>query len=171
MRNKLNRYILGLIDLLAVFSIFVVWPDEPHRYFGNWLPWPSGTGIHLGGFDRTAMRLGLDLRGGTRIVLQADTSQLDEDDAKNLDQQLDTAIGIMERRVNAFGVAESEIERQGANRIAVALPGISPEEARSLVGRTAELQFKEVPVDPATQRPLTNPDGTPMWTPAMGHDR
>jgi protein-export membrane protein SecD/preprotein translocase SecF subunit len=172
MRSKFNRYVLGFIVLLTVFSIVVVWPDEPSRYFGSWFPWPSGTGIHLGSFDRRAMRLGLDLRGGTRLVLQADTSQLDEEDVKNIDQRLDTAVGIIERRVNAFGVAESEIERQGTNRIAVALPGISPDEARSLVGRTAELQFKEVPRDPATQQPLISPDGTPQqWVPAMARDK
>jgi len=57
------------------------------------------------------MRLGLDLRGGTRLVMEADTSQAPDVD---VDQALEAASRIIERRVNAFGVAESEIQRQAA---------------------------------------------------------
>src|SRR5262245_61549981 len=109
MRSRFNRIALLVIAVLTVVSIVIVWPDEPERYFGHAIPWPSGKGVHIGDFNRRAMRLGLDLRGGTRIVLQADTSQLSEDDLKSLDQALNTAVSIIEKRVNAFGVAESEV--------------------------------------------------------------
>src|SRR6266498_5156038 len=84
MRSKFNRISLLIIIVMTVASVVIVWPDEPERYFGHAIPWPSGTGVHIGDFDRRAMKLGLDLRGGTRIVLQADTSQLSDDDLKNL---------------------------------------------------------------------------------------
>lgn len=169
MRSKFNRYALLLIIALTAFSLVVIWPDEPGRYFGHAVSWPRGKGLHIGSFQRRAMRLGLDLRGGTRIVLQADTSTLNDDELKNLDQNVQTAVGIIEKRVNAIGVAESEIERQGQTRIAVSLPGISPEDAKKLVGRTAKLQFKEIPLD-NTGSPKTLPDGSPDWEPAMARD-
>jgi SecD/SecF fusion protein len=152
MRSRVNRYLLLAILLITAASMYVV-------LFG----------VHIGDFSRDDFRLGLDLRGGTRIVLQADTSQIPEADQENLDQALETATQVFERRVNAFGVAESEISRQGANRIAVSLPGISPDAARDLVGRTASLEFKEVALD-ETGRPRQNPDGTPVWEQARARD-
>jgi SecD/SecF fusion protein len=153
MRSTFNRYVFLFIVLLTVVcALVVLFP------------------VNIGGFSREDFRLGLDLRGGTRIVLQADTSGIPEEDLENLDQSLETATQVFERRVNAFGVAESEIERQGANRIAVSLPGISPDEARNLVGRTASLEFKEIAIDPQTGQPRVNPDGTPMWEPALAPD-
>jgi preprotein translocase subunit SecD len=91
-----------------------------------------------------AMRLGLDLRGGSRIVLQADTSNAPD---VNVDQALQAASKIIERRVNAFGVAESEIQRQGSDRLAVQLPDIDPKKALELVGRMAVLEFREPKMD------------------------
>jgi len=152
MRNKFNRYALLFIVLITVLAVFI-----------DLAP------VSIGDFNRKDFRLGLDLRGGTRIVLQADTSSIPAEDQGNLDQSLDTATQVFERRVNAFGVAESEIERQGNNRIAVSLPGISPEAARDLVGRTASLEFKEVPID-ESGRPRTGPDGSPLWQPALARN-
>ncbi|HEX5939595.1 MAG TPA: protein translocase subunit SecD, partial [Dehalococcoidia bacterium] len=146
MRDLQTRITLAFIAALTIFSIIVVWPDDPDRYLPNG-PWPSGTGISLGDdFDREAMKLGLDLRGGTHVVLQADTTQFDGD----LDRALDSAKEVIENRVNAFGVAETEIQRQGSDRISVQLPGVDPDEAADLIGRTAVLEFRE---------PKTNEDG------------
>ncbi|MGH2588063.1 MAG: protein translocase subunit SecD [Dehalococcoidia bacterium] len=152
MRSKFNRYALLLIVLITALSLFIILRP-----------------INIGDFSRDDFRLGLDLRGGTRIVMQADTSQIAPEDLENLEQSLDNSVSIFERRINAFGVAESEIERQGSNRIAVSLPGISPEEARNLVGRTASLSFMEPAVD-ETGAPQTNPDGSPVWVPATARD-
>ena len=145
MRNLQTRLTLVFILALTGFSLVVIWPDDPDRYLPDG-PWPSGTGISVGDFDREAMKLGLDLRGGTHVVLQADTTQFDGD----LDRALDSAKEVIENRVNAFGVAETEIQRQGSDRISVQLPGVDPEEAADLIGRTAVLEFRE---------PKTNEDG------------
>ena len=157
MRSWWNRGLLAFIVALTVFSVLVVWPSEPDRYLPGLIPWPEGKGIKMpfislaGGaiqgntLERRAMRLGLDLRGGTRIVLEADTSNAPD---VKLSDALDAATRIIERRVNAFGVAESEIQTQGSNRLAVQLPGIDPEKARDLVGRTALLEFREAKQDP-----------------------
>jgi preprotein translocase subunit SecD len=103
------------------------------------------------------MRLGLDLRGGTRLVLEADVSK---NPNINLNDALDTAVDVVERRVNAFGVAESITERVGSDRISVQLPGISSEEAVAKIGRTAQLQFMEMAKDDQGNYLIKNPDGT-----------
>ena len=110
------------------------------------------------------MKLGLDLRGGTRLVLEADVST---SPGVDLDEALNSAVEVVERRVNAFGVAESIIERVGSNRISVQLPGISSEEAVSKIGRTAQLQFMEMAKDPTNGEIIVNQaDGTTKTFPA-----
>ncbi|MDI7246045.1 MAG: protein translocase subunit SecD [Bacillota bacterium] len=86
------------------------------------------------------MNLGLDLRGGTRMVLEArdtDTVKADEDAVARAKE-------VIERRVNQLGVAEPVIYRQGAKRIVVELAGVKdPQRAREIIGRTAQLEFKD----------------------------
>src|SRR5690606_26582618 len=87
--------------------------------------------------------LGLDLQGGVSVVLQP--TRPASGDA------LDQTIAIMRRRVDALGVAEPEVARQGDN-ILVQLPGVDDaQRALELVGQTAELRFRPVieVVDPA----------------------
>jgi preprotein translocase subunit SecD len=80
--------------------------------------------------------LGLDLQGGVSVVLQPTRPAEDE--------SLDQAIQIIRNRVDALGVAEPEISRQG-NNIVVDLPGVQEQQrALDLVGQTAELRFRPV---------------------------
>ncbi len=155
MRRWWRRILLVLIIALTAFSIYVVWPSEPDRYLPDFIPWPEGQGIEFsiptieGGtfgtshIERRAMSLGLDLRGGTRLVLEPEEGvQVDD-----LGAALDGAKKVIERRVNEFGVAESEVNRLGGDRLAVQLPGIKPDEAIQKIGRTALLQFCEPVMD------------------------
>src|SRR5262249_17243752 len=107
--------------------------------------------------DRREMRLGLDLRGGTRLVLEADISQQPN---VNLDDALNSAKDIVERRGNAFGVAGTITGRAGADPIAGQLPGISSDEAVNRIGRTAQLRFMEIARDENNQALVKNPDGS-----------
>lgn len=85
---------------------------------------------------RNTPLLGLDLKGGISVVL----APVDEADNDTLDQTIE----IIRNRVDALGVAEPEITRQGSN-ILVQLPGIDDQErALELVGTTAELRFRPV---------------------------
>ncbi len=103
--------------------------------------------------------LGLDLKGGSHLVFEADTSKLKKEDLRDA---LDSARDIIEKRVNFFGVSEPTVQtvKSGSNyRIVVDLPGISnTDEAIKLIGRTAQLEFTEedTSIDPkiATQTPL-----------------
>ncbi|EGO62448.1 protein translocase subunit SecD [Acetonema longum] len=87
-----------------------------------------------------SIKQGLDLQGGTHVVLQAvDTpdAKVDEDAVKRVQQ-------IIQRRVDELGLTEPVIQRQGERRIIVELPGVKdPEKAIELIGRTAMLEFKD----------------------------
>ncbi|WP_203336243.1 protein translocase subunit SecD [Nocardioides limicola] len=81
-------------------------------------------------------RLGLDLRGGTQIVLETSDSDVAEANAENTDK----AVEVLRGRVDSLGVAEPTLVRQGENRILVELPDLQdPEEAIEVLGRTAQL--------------------------------
>src|SRR3989304_10248944 len=137
MRGWWNRILLLLIVALTAFSVIVAWPSEPERYLPDFIPWPEGKGIKLkvptieGGtfglatIERRAMSLGLDLRGGTRLVLEPEEG-VRVDDLKNA---LEGARDVIEQRVNAFGVAESEVNLLSSGRLDVPLPGFCPEKA------------------------------------------
>ena len=178
MKQRSIQISLALIVFLTTFSFFVVWPSDPDRYLPDFVPWPHpgcvgpvciGKGVNLPfiGFsqstlqvqhlERREMRLGLDLQGGTRLVLEADISKNPD---INLDEALDSAVQVVERRVNAFGVAESITERVGNNRISVQLPGISAAEAIEKIGRTAQLQFMEMQRDANGNVVIQDTDGT-----------
>jgi len=81
-----------------------------------------------------------EMGGGIwRIVLVLDSKQADQIKKSALDQALET----IRNRVDQFGVSEPEITLQGTDRILIQLPGIKdPQRAKSLIGRTALLEFK-----------------------------
>src|SRR3970282_1730889 len=114
MRNRFNRIVFALVVALTVFSVIVVWPNKPDRYLPNFVPWPSGHGLTVGGLERRAMRLGLALKGGTYVLLEADTSRLPA--GTDIGNALNGVKDVLERRVNAFGVSETEITPEGAKR-------------------------------------------------------
>ncbi len=90
---------------------------------------------------KLAPKLGLDLRGGVRIVLEAQ----DTEGAEATSENIDSAVAVIDKRVNALGVSEATAVREGANskRIIVELPGWEdPEKAKEIIGKTALLEFK-----------------------------
>ncbi|KAB8162659.1 protein translocase subunit SecD [Streptomyces sp. 3MP-14] len=91
----------------------------------------------------TTPRLGIDLAGGTSITL---TARPDADDADAVNAtNLNTAVSIIERRVNGLGVQEAEVQTQGDENIIVNIPkGTDEQAAREQVGTTAELGFRPV---------------------------
>ncbi len=101
MYNRWNLALLGLISALTIFSILVVWPGWPKRYLPDFIDYPEGPFIEING--REAMKLGLDLNGGTYVLLEADTSQLPP--GTDLDDAMEGAKDVIERRINALGVA------------------------------------------------------------------
>lgn len=98
-----------------------------------WAVYPPGDKI----------KLGLDLKGGIHLVLEADTSKLES--SQDLKDAVNVALEIIRNRVDQFGVSEPTITRQGTGRITVDLAGIEdPQRAVELIGKTALLEFKLV---------------------------
>ena len=117
--------------------------------------------------------LGLDLRGGTQVVLETRDSPTTQADAESTDRALE----VLRRRIDALGVAEPTIVRSGERRIVVELPGLQdPREAVDAIGRTAQLTFHAVegyaaeapsrvegePIDPSRPLVLVDEAGVPL---------
>ena len=86
----------------------------------------------------TTPKLGLDLQGGLSVVLTAKGENVDSG-------VLDETVDIIRNRVDSIGAQEPDISRSGADNIIVQLPGIKdPERALELIGKTAQLRFREV---------------------------
>ncbi|KIZ17458.1 protein translocase subunit SecD [Streptomyces natalensis] len=102
-------------------------------------------------------RLGIDLAGGTSFTLAAQ-NQPGKPNAIN-ETNMNTAAGIMERRVNGLGVSETEVQTQGNDHIIVNIPkGTDAKQARQQVGTTAQLGFRPVlTIAPGTKTPTPNP--------------
>ncbi|MEW2295257.1 protein translocase subunit SecD [Streptomyces sp. NPDC006743] len=91
----------------------------------------------------TTPRLGIDLAGGTSITLRA-VPERGQESAINK-TNMDTAVDIMNRRVNGLGVSEAEVQTQGDRNIIVNIPkGTNSKQAREQVGTTAKLYFRPV---------------------------
>ncbi|MDF2928965.1 protein translocase subunit SecD [Anaerospora sp.] len=87
-----------------------------------------------------SIKQGLDLQGGTHVVLEA----VDTPEAKVDDDAVQRVIKIIERRINELGLTEPIVQRQGERRIIVELPGVKdPEKAIELIGKTALMEFQD----------------------------
>jgi preprotein translocase subunit SecD len=121
-----QRWLLGLIISLTAAALFLLLNPILK----------SGT---------SPFRLGLDLQGGSQITLQVKPSDTIKDISSPEGQK---AVGDVERviadRVNRLGVSEPLVQRVGNDKILVQLAGIKdPYEAESLLGRAAQLEFRE----------------------------
>lgn len=118
---------LGIVVILAVISVFSIKPLT------------------------ASIKQGLDLQGGTHVVLEA----IDTPEAKVDEDAVLRVQKIIEKRVNELGLTEPVIQRQGERRIIVELPGVKdPEKAIEILGQTAVLEF----VDEAGTVVLTGKD-------------
>lgn len=100
--------------------------------------------------------LGLDLRGGAQFVFQAEDTGSVQATATNVDKTVE----VLRGRVDALGVAESTLVRQGENRVLVELPGVSSDaeakQAEERIGQTAQLSahpvLKSLPAEPTKEQ-------------------
>ena len=84
------------------------------------------------------INLGLDLQGGTRLVLEGYST----DKVKVSDDSMSGVLAVIRNRIDALGVSEPTIQRKGRKQVVVELPGVKdPERAISLIGDTALLEF------------------------------
>jgi protein-export membrane protein SecD len=131
MRNSITSLVLVL--LLAALTLYLVLPiDHPvwvERAFSLGSETPR---------DLSEFKLGLDLQGGTQVLLEADVAE-----GQTLDEgAMSAAKTIVENRVNGLGVSEAVVQAQGANRLIVELPGVdNPDQAVETLRSTGQLEF------------------------------
>jgi preprotein translocase subunit SecD len=103
------------------------------------------------------LTLGLDLRGGSQLLYEADLTK--KDPSVSDEQAMASAIEKIQRRINAFGAAEPTIQKQGSDRILVQLPGVKDiNRAISLIGDTGLLYFRELEED-SNGNPVLDSEG------------
>jgi preprotein translocase subunit SecD len=119
---------LFAILILAGAAGFLATPDGPGK-------------VPIGFVKGLAIRLGLDLQGGSQLIYEADLAGVRSDEKE---EAMEGARDVIERRVNAFGVSEPLVQVQGENRIVVELPGITDiNQAVAEIGKTPFLEFRE----------------------------
>ncbi|MEO6098414.1 MAG: protein translocase subunit SecDF, partial [Fibrobacteria bacterium] len=89
-----------------------------------------------------AINLGLDLAGGTHIIVEVNKEKLEKEAQLDV---MDRSLEILRNRVDQYGLSEPMITRSGDNRIVADLAGMDAESARRLIGATALLEFKLIP--------------------------
>jgi preprotein translocase subunit SecD len=138
-------WIIGLIAILAV------WIDVPKHQFSFPFDCP---GVCFGGSSFTEIKthLGLDLQGGTQLVLQLRPDKLSTPPTTPLDVLNAQAQKVIDRRINALGVSEPVIQGLGTDKILLELPGVSDlKQAQDIATRQAFLEVKVPVKDPSGQ--------------------
>ena len=128
---------------------------------------PDSIGKHtLTLAEKYQPRLGLDLEGGTSVIL---TPRRTKGSGSVPKDSLNQAVSIIRNRVDSFGVAESEVTTAG-NNIVISIPGKQDKNILATVQQTAELRFRQVlvsgagsatPVPSASPSPTASGTGTP----------
>jgi preprotein translocase subunit SecD len=135
-----GRVLLVLLVLVAALVVWAFWPGQTH-----------------------APRLGLDLQGGTQVILAPQPIEAGQEVTQ---ETLDQTVAIVRQRVNGIGVAEADIAVQGSGQnavIVVSVPGVTQDRIVDLVGQTALLNFR--PVQQILAPGPTDAAGEPIVTP------
>lgn len=133
MQRSTKRRLLWGVVLLIIVAL------------AGWVDSPKHPKISIGSFHRDLnYKLGLDLRGGTRLMYRA---MIDTKNGQDPTEALAGVRDVIERRVNSFGVSEPLIQTNKSGeeyRVIVELAGIQdPEEAKQLIGATPQLDFRK----------------------------
>ncbi|MEI7905298.1 MAG: protein translocase subunit SecD [Candidatus Firestonebacteria bacterium] len=132
-----NRFVVGLILLVFFGSIYAMF------FKGTEFSMPFSQDS-----KNSRIKLGLDLQGGIHLVYEVDEAKLTP--GLKLEGAVERAIEIIRNRIDALGVVEPFVQREGEKWIVVQLPGVkNVEEAKKLIGQTALLEFKLVSDDKA----------------------
>jgi preprotein translocase subunit SecD len=149
--SKPARLLIALTILVATLAVWAFFPGSD-----------------------TSIKLGLDLQGGTQVILQPKPVT---EGAAITEEQLQQTVAIIRQRVDGLGVSEAEVTTQGTGDgavIVVSVPGESQDRIVELVQRTALLDFRPVwgvydplpAADAATASPTPSPSVTPSASPA-----
>lgn len=147
MSNKLLWKVLLLVGVVGI-SLYKLYPnlvwyslplDERHNQARRKNP-----------LAKEVIPLGLDLQGGVHLVYQVDTTKLPDESEETIRTAVEQNIEVINNRIDALGLANPFIARQGREFIVIQLPGVyASEDAKSIIGKTALLEFRLVKDDEA----------------------
>ncbi len=144
--------LVSSIIVLTVLAGLVDWPKGPNLDL-------NAIGINLK--RELKIHRGLDLQGGSQLTYEADFSKIQVSDES---EAMDGVVEVIRGRIDAFGVSEPSIQKTksgGKWRVIVELPGVSDEqEALKLIGKTAQLDFREQQVVTKSKSAKTSTSGT-----------
>jgi preprotein translocase subunit SecD len=134
-----------IILLITLVAGYISLPKESNflgrRFIRRDLDLKVGNFSFRKNFD---LVLGLDLAGGSHLVFEVDTSNIEEGRKKTA---VEAVKNVMERRVNLFGISEPNVQTssfEGKERVIVELPGVkNTGEAIEIIGKIAQLTFAE----------------------------
>ena len=133
----------GIIIAILLGSLYLIYPN--YKWYSKPLA-ERETLDTLGERPKRMLNLGLDLRGGSSLLLELEVAKLSGKEPLN--EAMARAIEIIRNRIDQYGVAETSITKQGDKWIMVQLPGVSnPQRAEELIGKTAMLEFRIVKND------------------------
>ena len=133
----------GIILTILLGSLYMIYPN--YRWYSKPLAEREALDT-LGERPKHMLNLGLDLRGGSSLLLELEVAKLSGKEPLN--EAMARAIEIIRNRIDQYGVAETSITKQGDKWIMVQLPGVSdPQRAEELIGKTAMLEFRIVKND------------------------
>ena len=149
-----NQYILVVVIVcLFAGSLFVALPIEHPMWLEEALaPGPNTQR------DIRELTLGLDLKGGTQVLLEAEINE----DQPLQEDALNAAKIIVEQRVNGLGLAEPTVQLQGESRMIVELPGVkNPDQAIQTIRSTGQLEFVDLGEAPVRPEDFINTTNRP----------
>lgn len=142
----------GLIIVILLGALYLIYPN--YKWYSKPLAEREKLDT-LGERPKRMLNLGLDLRGGSSLLLELDVSKLPGNEPLN--EAMSRAIEIIRNRIDQYGVAETSITKQGDKWIMVQLPGVSnPQRAEELIGKTAMLEFRIVKNDQSVAQAAFN---------------
>lgn len=134
----MNKRMIAHLGLIALMVIVLGFFDLSYQKQSSILPSTPDS------FANQKIQLGLDLQGGTQLDYKLDLRKVSEADKEGI---VDGVLEVLTKRVNGLGVSEPNIYRSeiaGEEHIIIELAGIKDiEEAKAVVGKTIQLEFKE----------------------------
>ncbi|HOW27747.1 MAG TPA: protein translocase subunit SecD [Elusimicrobiota bacterium] len=134
-----------LLIIFVVFVISAVYLAPSIQWYSNSRVEQDKMRLRRHPLSKKILNLGLDLQGGIHMVLELKTEALKDDSIETRREAIERAIEIIRNRIDQYGLGEVLIVAQGDRWIVVQMPGVTDrEQARSLIGKTALLEFRLV---------------------------
>lgn len=142
MNNKL-AWRVGVLVIVLIWSLVQLYPNIV--WYSLPLAQRQEQAKRKNPLAKKVIPLGLDLQGGVHLVYQVDTSKLPDESDATVTKAIEQNMVVINNRIDALGVANPLVIRQGREFVVIQLPGVyASEDAKSIIGKTALLEFSLV---------------------------